>query len=539
MSRQRTAATLLSPGQAILAIVLVILAATQTVVFGPLSLLRTIVALITAFYVVFVGFKFLVWSAATPTSASRIYERLAMLSDATLPMYTVLVPIVKEANGVAPLVQSLSELIYPISKLQILLLLEEYDTETQDAVNQVNLPSQFKVLIVPDVGPRTKPKACNYGYMHAKGKCVVIYDAEDRPHKNQLRFAATVFQYMASKAKTKMVGCLQARLAFWNPRVSNVATFYWAEYVVHFYTMLEGMARLGFIAPLGGTSNHFRKDALDDVAMANGEWVFDAPDGRKIVMYGPWDPYNLTEDADLAFRLEMAGWHIKMIPTVTYEEAPSGLIKAKDQRSRWLQGYAQTGLVHTRQPISSIRRVGLLRWLGFNLYILGTPFSILINPLTWATTILYIVSRLWNLTSVTLFLEGLFPGPVYYAGMLVAVVGNALLFYQKLITPLKRQQQSESVPAGTEQCHLATNLNTEEYGLTFRLLFTPLWWAFTSASAYRAFRKLLIPSQRHTWDKTTHGHALEHEAQLAQLTTGTTPSSADVLRHPQGDIENA
>jgi hypothetical protein len=232
-----------------------------------------------------------------------------------------------------------------------------------------------------------------------------------------------------------------------------------------------------------------------------------------VIILGAWDPYNVTEDADLAFRLALAGYRIGMFRSVTFEEAPDTARKAKNQRSRWLQGYAQTGLVHTRNPIRSMRRVGPLRYLAFILLMLGTPFSLLLNPLMWATTIFYVVSRLDALTAASRFIDALFPAPVFYAGMTVALAGNAALFYQKLITPLARQQRSEAAD-GPGHHPLGSYLSQQEYGLCFRLLFTPLWWAFTSISAYRALRKLLIRSQRSSWDKTPHGHALAKEAEL-------------------------
>jgi hypothetical protein len=97
---------------------------------------------------------------------------------------------------------------------------------------------------------------------------------------------------------------------------------------------------------------------------------------------------------------------------------------------------------------------------------------------------------------------------------MVAVVGNAALFYQKLITPIARQQRSELGSEESAQHPLGDYLSRQEYGLCFRLLLTPVWWAFTSISAYRAVRKLLIPSQRSNWDKTPHGHSLMEEAKL-------------------------
>jgi glycosyltransferase XagB len=506
-----TAARLVSAGQKMAAVVLLLLAVAIAAVFGPVLLFKVAVGLGIGFYIVFVGFKCIIWCAASKSSDPRY--SLPAEDDPDLPRYTILVPLHREANVVGELVKALSGLRYPQEKLQIQLLLEQDDHETLDAVAAMYLPGCFEVLIAPDAGPRTKPKACNYGYGQATGEIMTIFDAEDRPEPDQLLKAVAGFR--ASAAERSRVGCLQARLVFWNPRGSWISSFYWAEYVTHFQWVLTGMARLGLIPPLGGTSNHFRRDALEAVATANGPWEFTDGDGNPVIMRGPWDPFNVTEDADLAFRLSMAGYQIGMLGAVTYEEAPDTAKVAKNQRSRWLQGFAQTGLVHARHPVKMMRTVGPLRYLAFMLFMLGTPFSLLLNPLMWAATIVYVGARLDALTSVTAFIDGLFPTPVFYAGAVIAVAGNAVLFVQKLTTPLRRQQQSEAI-SGETQLPLAGYLHQQEYGLVFRLLLTPAWWAFTSVSAYRALRKLIVPSQRSAWDKTPHGHELAMESELAR-----------------------
>ena len=510
--KPETAGRLLSAGQKMAAVALLLLAAAVAAAFGPVLLLKVAVGLGIAFYIVFVGFKCVIWCAASKSADPRY--GLPADDDPDLPRYTILVPLHREANVVGELVKALSGLRYPAEKLQIQLLLEKDDHETQAAVAAMYLPGCFEVLIAPDAGPRTKPKACNYGYGYATGQIVTIFDAEDRPEPDQLLKAVAGFR--AAAADRARVGCLQARLVFWNPGRSWVSSFYWAEYVTHFQWVLTGMARLGLIPPLGGTSNHFRHDALEAVATANGPWEFTDGDGNPVTMRGPWDPFNVTEDADLAFRLAMAGYQIGMLGAVTYEEAPDTAKVAKNQRSRWLQGFAQTGLVHARHPVQMVRRVGPLRYLAFMLFMLGTPFSLLLNPLMWAATIFYVAARLDALTSVSTFIDGLFPTPVFYAGAVIAVAGNAVLFVQKLMAPLRRQQQSEAAPEGPA-LPLAGYLHQQEYGLTFRLLFTPAWWAFTSISAYRALRKLMFRSQRSAWDKTPHGHQLAMETELALL----------------------
>jgi cellulose synthase/poly-beta-1,6-N-acetylglucosamine synthase-like glycosyltransferase len=511
-----TAARLLSRGQAAAAVVLAAAAAAEAAVWGPVTLLRTAVALAIAFYIVFVGLKVIVWQAAARPAARAGFppQGLPAADDPGLPRYTVLVPLCGEANVIERLIAALSGLSYPADKLQILLVLEEYDADTQAAVQAADLPDHFEVLIVPDAGPRTKPKACNAAFSRVSGDLVVIYDAEDRPESDQLLRAVAGFGEIA--ARDSRIGCLQARLAFWNPRDSWISSYYWAEYVIHFQWVLAGLARLGLIPPLGGTSNHFRIEALQAAAQANGPWRFTSAEGREVTMVGPWDPYNVTEDADLAFRLGQAGYRIGMLASTTYEEAPDTARKAKNQRSRWLQGYAQTGLVHTRHPLRGMRATGPLRYLAFILLMLGTPLSLLLNPVMWATTLGYIVARLAPFDAVTAFIDRLFPAPVFYAGIAVAVAGNAVLFAQKLFTPLRQQQQpGPDLGSDTGGQHpLAGYLRQQEYGLTPRMLLTPLWWAFTSVSAVQALRRLLAPSRRSAWDKTPHGHALDTELAL-------------------------
>jgi len=115
------------------------------------------------------------------------------LKDADWPMYTILCPLYREAQVVPQFVQAMQALDYPPDKLQILFLTEADDSETRRAIRALSLPSHFKIVVVPDGKPRTKPRACNYGLMQAKGPYVVIYDAEDIPDPLQLKKAVLTF----------------------------------------------------------------------------------------------------------------------------------------------------------------------------------------------------------------------------------------------------------------------------------------------------------------------------------------------------------
>jgi cellulose synthase/poly-beta-1,6-N-acetylglucosamine synthase-like glycosyltransferase len=112
-----------------------------------------------------------------PPEISATPDELKRLKDKDLPVYSVLCPLYKESRVLPDFVASMKGLDYPKSKLEILLLLEEDDTVTIDAARAMDLPSYFRILVVPHSSPKTKPKACNYGLAHARGEYIVIYDA--------------------------------------------------------------------------------------------------------------------------------------------------------------------------------------------------------------------------------------------------------------------------------------------------------------------------------------------------------------------------
>jgi len=133
------------------------------------------------------------------------------INDAELPIYTILVPLFREANVLAPLMRALARLDYPAAKLDIKLILEAVDGETIAAAQALDLPGSVEIVVVPELFPRTKPKALNYALPLARGDYLVIYDAEDRPEPDQLRKAVAAF-----REGPPNLACVQARLNLYN-----------------------------------------------------------------------------------------------------------------------------------------------------------------------------------------------------------------------------------------------------------------------------------------------------------------------------------
>ena len=366
-----------------------------------------------------------------------------------LPVYTVLVPAYREPEVIDRLLTNLGRLEYPAAKLDLKLLLEADDDETVDRALRHPLADDIDIVLVPPGEPRTKPKALNYGLTLARGELVTIYDAEDEPDPLQLRRAAVAFHRSDDD-----VACLQAQLTYRNPDQNIITRWFTIEYLMWFTLFLPGLSITNAPIPLGGTSNHIRRGVLEGL--------------------GGWDPYNVTEDADLGVRLHRVGWRCAVLGSVTYEEANSDFVNWMKQRSRWYKGYLQTWLVHLRHPVRLWRELGTNGFLQFNLFVGGTPLLALLNPVFWALTILWFLGKFG-------FIQDLFPAPVYYAGVSCWAVGNLSVAYITILAARRSERPS----------------------LVLAALFVPIYWVMMSLSAIKAGIQLVAAPN--FWEKTAHG----------------------------------
>jgi cellulose synthase/poly-beta-1,6-N-acetylglucosamine synthase-like glycosyltransferase len=369
--------------------------------------------------------------------------------DRKLPRYTVLVPAYGEANVIGELMGNLAKLDYPAEKLEVLVLLEADDEETIAAARAARPPATVRLIVVPDAEPRTKPKACNVGLFLARGDLLVIYDAEDRPEPDQLRKAVAAF----NEAGEKTV-CVQARLRYWNVRTNLLTRMFGLEYGYWFGAMLPGLDRLRLPIPLGGTSNHFRVDALRSL--------------------GGWDPHNVTEDADLGLRAAVEGYRVGVIDSDTDEEACAHVRPWIRQRTRWIKGYMQTALVHTRSPRRLIRQVGIVDSVGFLLLIAGTPLTFLLAPFLWVGTAAWYGFGEPHLPLVD---SGLFWGIALFD----LIVGNVIMIVLNVIAAVRDR--------GWRWAPFA--------------LLNPFYWVLHSVAAWRALIQLV--RNPFYWEKTPHG----------------------------------
>ena len=268
---------------------------------------------------IFVGCVFFAWTTlrllATAVS-DDVTDTHQPVSDHDLPEYTLIVALYHEASVVRRLVAALDAIDYPREKIDIKLVVESDDIATRKAIARLDLDPAYHVIVAPAGGPRTKPKALNAALPFARGKYTAVFDAEDRPEPDQLRRAAACFRDGGAR-----LACVQGRLTIDNTADSWLTRLFTAEYCGQFDVLLPALARWQLPLPLGGSSNHFQTAAL-----------------RKA---SAWDPYNVTEDADLGMRLSRLGYETSVMGSTTYEEAPGRMMPWLNQRTRWFKGWVR------------------------------------------------------------------------------------------------------------------------------------------------------------------------------------------------------
>ncbi|MDP2063351.1 MAG: glycosyltransferase [Phaeovulum sp.] len=286
-------------------------------------------------------------------------------SIARLPVVSLLVPLFREHDISGRLLARLARLSYPRELLDVLLVVEEEDAATRAVLARIRLPHWARVIVVPDGPIRTKPRALNFALNFCRGTIIGVYDAEDAPDPDQIFAVVRRFHERGPE-----VACLQGVLDYYNPRTNWLSRCFTAEYAAWFRAMLPGLARLGLVVPLGGTTLFFRRAALEAL--------------------GGWDAHNVTEDADLGIRLARHGYHTELIATVTHEEANCRTLPWVRQRSRWLKGYAMTWGVHMRDPLLLWHQLGAWRFIGFQVLFLGTLSQYLLAPVLWVLAVVAI-----------------------------------------------------------------------------------------------------------------------------------------------------
>lgn len=392
---------------------------------------------------------------ADPLLRVKKGELETLLPD-DLPVYTVLVPLKDEAKLVPTIVTNIAALAYPREKLDIKFVVEATDSPTLDALEALGIgqvgtdltPFDYtcEIIRVPPGSVSTKPRSCDYALNFARGSYVVIFDAEDRPEPDQLKKAVLAFL----RAPLNTV-CVQGKLTYFNADQNLLTRLFTLEYGFWFDFFLPGLQIAGSPVPLGGTSNHFSVTHL-----------------RRL---GMWDPYNVTEDADLGLRIFRQGKRTVVMDSYTFEEANSRFGNWIRQRTRWQKGFLLTFLVHTAHPLTLIHEIGWRKFLWTSIVFGGNFFFPVFNLVLWGITLLWLLN-IWSIAVHPL---------IHSAALANLILGNGFYIITHLLPALKQKQ----------------------YRMVPYALLLPLYWLLISVASARAYIQFM--SSPYNWEKTRHG----------------------------------
>ena len=260
--------------------------------------------------------------------------------------FTILIPARGEENVIEATIQSMAAVDYPNHLKEVLVLVREDDKLTHlFAESAISWIKDKNIRVVTFGGyPINKPHALNIGLMHAKNEIVVVFDAEDDPHRDILNVANTILL-------TENPDVIQSGVQLMNYNSRWFSLLNVLEYFFWFKSGLLFFSKVGGTTPLGGNTVFFKKKLLKNA--------------------GGWREECLTEDAEIGLRLSLMGATIKVVYDAihtTREETPIRISDFLKQRTRWNLGFLQV------LGYGDWLKLGGIKKKVFSFYILFSPF---------------------------------------------------------------------------------------------------------------------------------------------------------------------
>lgn len=363
-----------------------------------------------------------------------------------LPKYCILLPIRNErVSVVSLLIKNINNINYPKDKLDVILLIDEDDRFLDEIKRTLLLPSHFRIVSSKAEFPFTKPKVCNLGLSLTDAEFITIYDVEDNPDTNQLLKVYNKF------SKNPDISCIQCSLNYTNEKDNWLTKFFTAEYLTWFNATIRGLdysQKGNKFIPLGGTSQHLKV--------------------KELIEIGGWDAFNVTEDCDLGVRLSRLNKKTITLNSITKEKAIDSVRIWIKQRTRWQLGFIVTFFTHSKNPIRTVKDMGLYKYFHFLMTVFGSIVSSAITPVLFG---LWIDSLFFNRyeSSFIIIIQW------------ITLIGNFMFIVLS---------------------HLICCIKYNKKQLILWSILQPFYYLLQSVTVYRAIYKYI--KSPYTWEKTPH-----------------------------------
>jgi cellulose synthase/poly-beta-1,6-N-acetylglucosamine synthase-like glycosyltransferase len=283
-------------------------------------------------------------------------------APADWPRVTVQLPLFNEMYVAERLIDAAARFDYPLDRLEIQVLDDSTDETREIVARQVE---RYRLEGLPirhlHRHDRTgfKAGALAAGQAEASGELVAIFDADFVPPRDFLRRMVPHFH-------DPEIGMVQARWEHINRHYSLLTRIQATFLDGHFIIEHAARARAGMFFNFNGTAGVWRRRAIDEA--------------------GGWQHDTLTEDLDLSYRAQLAGWKFRFLSDVTAPaELPVEVNAFKRQQFRWAKGSIQTARKLLwrllRAPISARAKIeGFVHLTNNASYLLMVALSILVFP---------------------------------------------------------------------------------------------------------------------------------------------------------------
>jgi len=283
------------------------------------------------------------------------------------PKVTVQLPLFNEQYVVKRLLDSVSQLDYPLDKLEIQVLDDSTDV-SKDYTEQLTQDLKkkgFNAKYIHRIKRKNfKAGALKEGMEIAEGEFVAIFDADFLPQKDWLRKTIPHFN-------SPEIGVVQTRWGHVNKNYSILTKIQAFALDFHFVIEQVGRSHGGHFINFNGTAGVWRKTCITDA--------------------GNWQGDTLTEDLDLSYRAQLRGWKFTYLKdVVTPAELPVVLSAARSQQFRWNKGAAENFRKNFSSIYNSSKLSGNSKLHGFFHLLNSSMFLLILMVAVLSIPVLYI-----------------------------------------------------------------------------------------------------------------------------------------------------
>ncbi|HBH3652016.1 TPA: glycosyltransferase family 2 protein [Clostridioides difficile] len=233
------------------------------------------------------------------------------------PMISILVPAHNEAKVIGRTVESLLLLNYPKSKMELIVINDNSSDNSKEILENIkDRYNNYNFTIINTdslTGGKGKSNALNIGYTISKGDFIAVYDADNTPDKNALRYL------VQTTVMNDELGAVIGKFRTRNKNKNLLTKFINIETLSFQWMSQAGRWQLFNLCTIPGTNFILRRSIIEEI--------------------GGWDSKAIAEDTEISFRIYKLGYKIKLVPqSITWEQEPETVKVWIKQRTRWAKG---------------------------------------------------------------------------------------------------------------------------------------------------------------------------------------------------------